>query len=80
MNGVASLKYHKWYFITMLPFFFQEQDARVEPWDNLTLLSYHRCQGNRGLLILLSEMKVKTGKERKNGEPARQKTCVHLEI
>lgn len=51
--------------------------------DILILLSYHCCQGNRGLLILLSEMKVKTGKERKNSEPAsktEKKICVHVEM
>lgn len=53
-------------------FFFQKHEAKMEPWDNLILLSYHRCHGNRGLLLLLSETKVKTGKKKKNREP-RQK-------
>lgn len=57
----------------MFLLFFQKLDAKMEPWDNLILLSYHRCRGNRGLLILLSEMKVKTGKKRKKREPRQEK-------
>ena len=53
-------------------FFFQEHDDRTGPWEILILLFHRCCQGNRGLWILESEMKVKAVKERENGKPARQ--------
>lgn len=72
MHGHCHFEVPQIIFHNCVVFFFQEHDARMKHWDILILLSYHRCQGNRCLLILLSEMKVKTDRERKNKEPARQ--------
>ena len=73
MNGYCHLKVPQVIFHDCVFFCFQEHDASMKHWDILILLSYHRCQGNRALLIRLSEMKVKAGKERKDRQPARQK-------
>lgn len=85
MNGYCHFKVPQVIFHNCVFFCFQEHDASMKHWDILILLSYLCCQGNRALLILLSEMKVKIGKERKNREPARQKkkflcSCRDLEM